>query len=398
MKAGTAMAGPPTRRLRSALLLALSLLAASGAALARADERPVVKAYYFFSPDCGVCEEIRTGVFPGAEKALGIRLDVEYFNIDEITNVPRLVYLEKRIGRKSSKFPVIFLGDTFIAGEDEIKSDFLRVARDAVGPGRERQVARILSHYTQGAVGEKELLKELSLPAVIGSGLLDGINPCAFSTLIFLISFLFFVGADRRQIVVVGAFYTLGVFLTYLATGIGFFNVLKAFAGYKFFAYAIKYSALGLLGVFIALSVYDIVKYMITKKADFTLSLPRPLQKRIHEAVRRLVQRRTFFLSAFLLGVVLSLFELACTGQIYVPIILSILQSPHLRVHGVLYLLLYNLFFILPLLVVFAAAYFGVTSKALEGFFRKNLLLIKLLTAGLFVFLFIYLVGFRISL
>jgi hypothetical protein len=52
-----------------------------------------------------------------------------------------------------------------------------------------------------------------------------------------------------------------------------------------------------------------------------------------------------------------------------------------------LYLVLYNLAFILPLIVVFGLAYFGTTSDQLGLFLYRRTAAIKLVTALLFVVL-----------
>ena len=56
------------------------------------------------------------------------------------------------------------------------------------------------------------------------------------------------------------------------------------------------------------------------------------------------------------------------------------------------YLVLYNLMFILPLVVLTALAYFGVGSQRLGKFFTQNLVLAKILMGVLFVGLGILLV------
>jgi len=96
---------------------------------------------------------------------------------------------------------------------------------------------------------------------------------------------------------------------------------------------------------------------------------------------------RAFVPVAFVTGAAISVIELACTGQVYLPTILFVLGVPGLRVRAGLYLLLYNLTFVLPLLVVFLLAYFGTTSQQLGQFINRRAATIKLATAGLFLLL-----------
>ena len=52
--------------------------------------------------------------------------------------------------------------------------------------------------------GEESILKRFSKFSILGilfAGLLDGVNPCAFATLVFFVSYLVFIGRRRRDII-----------------------------------------------------------------------------------------------------------------------------------------------------------------------------------------------------
>ena len=93
---------------------------------------------------------------------------------------------------------------------------------------------------------------------------------------------------------------------------------------------------------------------------------------------------RRFALAAFVSGMVVSLLELACTGQVYLPTICFVVGVPAMRAHAVLYLGLYNLMFVVPLIVVFVLAYFGVSSGRLAEWTQRHVALVKLLISLLF--------------
>jgi cytochrome c biogenesis protein CcdA len=84
------------------------------------------------------------------------------------------------------------------------------------------------------------------------------------------------------------------------------------------------------------------------------------------------------------LGFLISIFELACTGQVYFPTIAYMVQGEN-RSLGYLLLAVYNFGFIVPLLAVFLLAYAGVGSERITKAFQKNLGAVKLGLAGLFV-------------
>ena len=56
---------------------------------------------------------------------------------------------------------------------------------------------------------------------------------------------------------------------------------------------------------------------------DMALKLPEPLRKRINAAVREGRKSTSYYLSAFITGLFISILELACTGQIYLPVIIK---------------------------------------------------------------------------
>ena len=58
----------------------------------------------------------------------------------------------------------------------------------------------------------------------MGAGLLDGLNPCAFATIVFMVNLLLLLGHSRRRILEVGLTYSAAVFVTYLLIGLGLFN------------------------------------------------------------------------------------------------------------------------------------------------------------------------------
>jgi len=85
-----------------------------------------------------------------------------------------------------------------------------------------------------------------------------------------------------------------------------------------------------------------------------------------------------YVISAFATGLVISLLELACTGQVYLPTIIFVSSMSELRLRAIFYLIIYNLLFILPLMVVFILAYFGTSSKELTLFLKKHAASVKI--------------------
>ena len=157
------------------------------------------------------------------------------------------------------------------------------------------------------------------------------------------------------------------------------------------------------------LALCDYFKFKKTKTSgDQILQLPNFLKKRIHFVIGSHLRDKSqardkekkrkaidLIISSFIVGVLVALLEAACTGQVYVPVIVSILKYPHLRTQAVSYLLLYNLMFILPLLFIFLLSLLGVSSDKFNNFLKTHLGKIKLVMAFLFLALGIFVLGYE---
>jgi cytochrome c biogenesis protein CcdA len=274
--------------------------------------------------------------------------------------------------------PAVFVGSYYLVDAD-IQYD---------------RLVEILSNYAQdGAEPTWEgCSEEVELPppplwwAVILPGLVDGINPCAFATIVFFISYLSLIERKGRETILVGVAFTLAVFLSYLAFGMVLREIL---AGVIERVGSVLRSALNaaialLCLALAAFSYSDFRKARRGRVKDMALRLPDRLRRRINATIRRSMRARTFVIAAFVTGVVVSFIELACTGQMYVPIILG-LSRPDYRVQSLLALVVYCLAFVVPLIVVFVVSYMGTSSQRLSLLLRRHTATVKLATA--FVFL-----------
>jgi hypothetical protein len=90
-----------------------------------------------------------------------------------------------------------------------------------------------------------------------------------------------------------------------------------------------------------------------------------------------------FVIAAFVVGIFISLLELACTGQVCLPTIQYMLKAGHGS--AVRHLLVYNVAFIIPLIVIFALALLGLRSEVLVRFQQRQTSVVKMLTGLLFL-------------
>jgi len=177
----------------------------------------------------------------------------------------------------------------------------------------------------------------------------------------------------------------LGVFIAYFSIGLIFHSIIGAltskFAGVK--------TVLNYVFALIALVVayFSFKDYLKARKGnlkEMTLQLPGALKNQVRSVIRKSSKSTYFVIAAFVTGLVISFIELACTGQVYAPIIYQIQQGNH---DAVFYLLAFNVAFVLPLIVIFLFAISGMKSQALISFQQKHTATIKLIFTILFVLL-----------
>ncbi len=311
---------------------------------------------------------------------------VERFAIEEQDNVLLNECLSEKYGvpeEKRLSTPMIFVGQDVLIGTEANADNLLAVVARyaATGAGRTWEDCRA-EQARQTLVTR---LKNWKVLTVLGAGLIDGLNPCAFATLVFFISYMTFTGRRGRDILFVGLAFALGVFLTYLLVGVGLLQAIQSLGFFTALGRWVYLLTALLCAVLAALTFRDFFKARKGQVSEMVLRLPMSLRRRIHKVIRESAQVRAFVAMAFVTGFVVSLIELACTGQVYLPTIVYVLSVPELAVRAFLYLLLYCLMFILPLVVVFVLSYLGTTSEQLTQFVNRYTTAIKLATGLVFL-------------
>lgn len=180
------------------------------------------------------------------------------------------------------------------------------------------------------------------LPVIAGAALADSINPCAFSILFLTITFLFSLGKNRLFIIKAGSAYIFGIALVYTFIGIGLLRVMSVFQIPNVMA---KFGA----AILIAYSAISLINEFFPR---FPLKLKIPTTA--HPTIARVVHKGTVP-AALLLGVLVGMFEFPCTGGPYL-FVLSLLHDNATFWSGFAYLLVYNLIFVFPLILILAMA------------------------------------------
>jgi len=280
--------------------------------------------------------------------------------------------------------PSIFLGDHYLLEEDITDKKL----RHLIGQYEKEGTRNPWEDAEKMRSGAKENLiarfKSLGPFAVIAAGIADGVNPCAFATIILFMSYLALIGRKGKEIIYVGIAFIAAVFLTYFLVGLGVFRFIQSLSVFSVLSRVLYVLIAALAFVLGVLSLYDFIRARRGRAKEMFLQMPGFLKDRIHKTIRVKARTERFVIAAFVTGAVVSLLELACTGQVYLPTLCFVVGVAELRKNAIFYLVLYNLMFILPLAVIFVVTYFGTTFTSLAKVLQRRVALIKLLTSILF--------------
>ncbi|MEW5803564.1 MAG: hypothetical protein AB1847_15835 [bacterium] len=350
---------------------------------------PVIYLALFTKPGCQKCDRTQASL-----KLLKNRypnLQIKQFDVSQPENILVQEALAEAAGIPEDQAllaPMVMVGQDFLAKNMLTFGNMELLIQKYQSTGSSCSWEKINANQSSPRLSQKiaDRFQKLGPLAILGSGLLDGINPCAFATIVFLISWLAFIGKKDKDLIWVGGSFTLAVFLTYLFIGLGMFQFLKRLSAVKGVRIVVFMAMALVTFIFGVLSIRDYFKVKQGKTKEVALQLPKFLKKRIHQVIKEKTNVKGIALAAFIMGVTVSMLELACTGQVYLPTIIAVTAIPSLKLHATLYLILYNLAFVLPLIVVFLVTYKGASSKQLAGIMDQHMATTKLLT-GMFFFL-----------
>ncbi len=219
--------------------------------------------------------------------------------------------------------------------------------------------------------------QQILFPTVITAGLLDSLNPCAISIALLFIALMFTLQKSRSLILRIGFFYIISIFLTYFLIGLGLLKVAHIFSTPHFVAK---------LGAIIA-----IIFGILNLKEYFFPNLP--LKIRMPQSARHKISEwahKASIPAAIVVGVIVGICEFPCSGAVYLAIV-GLLSVKVSFFAGVLYLLVYNVMFVLPLVLIFLLSTNRmVTEKMInwqERQGRKMHLILAALMIGLGIFI-----------
>ncbi len=355
---------------------------------------------FFLSQHCHKCRQIKETVLSPLEKEHEGRITVERRDIADLENYKLLLAC-----KDASKFegqveiPAVYFRGVLLSGPDAIRKRLPELTGRFLprGPNKASDAklpeVNLMGHFMS-----------FTPAAIIGAGLIDGINPCAFTVIVFFVSFLSLQGYKKRFLLLIGSGFIFAVFLTYFLLGLGLFGFFYSFKG-VWIVRKVLNTGIGVLTLGLGiLAVRDIFIFKKTGSAEATaLQLPKAVKSQIHKVIGTGYRRAggsaggnvsvpSVFATALATGFIVSLLEAVCTGQVYLPTITFVLKTTGAKLEAASYLFLYNVMFVLPLIAIFLFSFFGVTSGQFSAFMRRHFIINKTLLAALFFVFGIFLI------
>ena len=346
-------------------------------------ENQFIPVYFFYLQGCSHC---------AAEKILLNELEQKYPQLDikryEISNEENFKLYQQK-GEEYNvpeqllavgTVPLTVIEEKYYLGYDEkttgqeIKDYIFSLVEGQGNSCLKNNYPKIINFFGK----EIEISSQNSLASLaVIFGLVDGINPCMFSVLLMLLTYLLAISSSRKAIIA-GLIFGLCVFLIYFSLMVVLYKSLCLFhQSLTYFVYPMKI----ILGFVLLLIGLWMAKDFFLFKKDQKVSLAIP--EFAHSIIEKLVSFSTIP-AVILLALFSSLVELPCTFALpfgYTTILTERTNWPYF------YLILYNLFFILPLLIITITVGFGFSRIERIKQWREKSKTIMRLAAGLLLIL-----------
>jgi cytochrome c biogenesis protein CcdA/glutaredoxin len=247
-------------------------------------------------------------------------------------------------------------------------------------PGSELDLSDTPSQESSISVNNWEFNRWKFFAIMLPAALSDSINPCEFAVVLLLVSTILVKTKSRKKALLSGWLFVLAVFVSYFAMWLGLFSALANAQNTSLIKIIV-----GILGILVWLAN---LKDFFWYGKWFVMEVPLAWRPKMVS----LIEKVTSPLWAFVVGLIVSLFLLPCTSWPYFTI-LGYLASESKTLHTwwYIYLLVYNIIFVLPMIVITLLVSLGFkTVEELAALKKKNTKLIHLIVWLLMLGLGIY--------
>ena len=180
------------------------------------------------------------------------------------------------------------------------------------------------------------------------------------------------ISKNKQKALFSGLAFSASIFISYFLMGIGLYSAIQATGlSHTFFI------VVAVLAIFLGL--FNLKDYLWYGKW-FVMEVPLSWRPKLQSLIKGIISVP----GAFAVGFLVSLFLLPCTSGPYI-IILGLLAQATTKVYALFLLVIYNLIFILPMILITFAICFGFTTTEKAEKMRKGKLKVLHLIAGVII-------------
>ena len=351
----------------------------------------------FTTESCNSCEKAKEYLAGLPTEAVadgrGYPVELGEISVMEEDNADYLMelYDSFQVPSADQKVPVVFIGTYYLAGEKQIRSGRLEEYINALeglgalylpSDGKPADGGRV-----PGSAAGKGFEGAVSVGSILLTGLLNGLNPCALSMTLLVLSLLAAAGGRFLRY---GFCFLAGKFAAYLGLGLA---VSAAASAIPLEAFGLARNILNVILVCFCLAaalgnIWDFVQIKRGNYGKVRMQLPAGLRRWNEKLLQSAVRPGLgglLFLAVFGGSVLVSLGEFFCTGQIYLASILRWVQTDAQKGIPVFVFCLYVGAMCIPALLIILLVAGGKSILALSEGSLRRMPAVKLCYAALFI-------------
>ncbi len=222
--------------------------------------------------------------------------------------------------------------------------------------------------------GKNKHLERISPFLLLAAGILAGFNPCLLAVMAFLASIALVHQGRRKEMLKITLGFSAGIFSMYMFAGVGILSVVSFLPEIQGGFTEISILLISTLGFW---HIYD--AYWLKKHSKSTFRTPEALKN----FMSRMGEKNLLMLS-FLSGGMFSLVKAPCVGAIYLSL-LSILATKTDLTRGAVYMGIYSLGLLLPVIGLGLLLAFGLSPRKVTEFRENWRVEIRLITGFILI-------------
>ncbi len=192
-----------------------------------------------------------------------------------------------------------------------------------------------------------------TLFVVVSVALSDSINPCIISILALLLATLRTL-KKKEEVIMLGGLYVIVVFITYVFIGV----LLATFLSVANTIIAFGLPISNMINIFIALIVFAIGLLNIKEAFIYGVGPSLVMSDEQKRQIVDLIKKGTA-LAIITMAPIVTIIEFPCSGIMYLGIIQDMLNIGISNTMLAIYLFIYNIIFVLPLIIMVGAVAWG---------------------------------------